>query len=79
MVQDFCPLKIKITQFHGGFRLSVFISDKDNPKFKFLCKNESIYIRDFEAVQKPRSRVLSGVKTPLLLVFKQYLKHTYFS
>jgi len=22
LVQDFCPLKIKITQFHGGFRLN---------------------------------------------------------
>ena len=21
-VQDFCPLKITITQFHGGFRLN---------------------------------------------------------
>ena len=75
MVQDFCPLKIKITEFHGGFRLTVFISDKDNPKFKFLCKNELIYIRDFEAVQNTHS-VLLGVKTPLLLFFKQYLKHT---
>ena len=43
--------------------------DQNNPKFKFLCKNELIYIKDFEAVQKTRSRVLSGVKTPLLLVF----------
>ena len=22
LVQDFCPLKIKITQFHGGFHLN---------------------------------------------------------
>ena len=43
--------------------------DQNNPKFKFLCKNELIYIKDFEAVQKTRSRVSSGVKTPLLLVF----------
>ena len=26
------------------------------------CKNELIYIRDFEAVQKTRSHVLSGLK-----------------
>ena len=54
--------------------MSVFISfylynftsdflDQDNLKSKYLCKNEVIYIRDFEAVQKTRSRVLSGVKT----------------
>ena len=43
--------------------------DQNNPKFKFLCKKELIYIRDFEAVQKIGSRVLSRVKTPLLLVF----------
>ena len=38
-------------------------SDQNNPKSKYQCKNELIYIRDFEAVQKTRSRVLSGVKT----------------
>ena len=34
--------------------MSVFISDKDtgNPKSKYQCKKELIYIRDFEAVQK---------------------------
>ena len=32
--------------------------DQDNLKSKYLCKNEVIYIRDFEAVQKTRSRVL---------------------
>ena len=37
--------------------------DQDNLKSKYLCKNEVIYIRDFEAIQKTRSRVLSGVKT----------------
>ena len=55
--------------------MSVFISDKDaaklsvqffldqnNPKSKYKCKNELIYVRDFEAVQKTRSRVLSGLK-----------------
>ena len=52
--------------------MSVFISDKDtaklyvqfldqnNPKSKYCCKNELIHITDFEAVQKTRSRVLSG-------------------
>ena len=57
--------------------MSVFISDKDtaklyvhvldqnNLKSKYLCKNDSIYIRDFEFVlfKKTRSRVLSGLKT----------------
>ena len=37
--------------------------DHDNLKSKYLSKNEVIYIWDFEAVQKTRSRVLSGVKT----------------
>ena len=44
--------------------MRVFISDKDtaklyvqfldqnNPKSKYFCKNELIYIRDFKAVQK---------------------------
>jgi len=38
---------------------------QNNPKSKYKCKNELIYIRDFEAVQKICSRVLSGrgVKT----------------
>ena len=52
--------------------MSVFLSDnntanlyvqffytKNNPK----SKNELIYIRDFDAVQKTRSRVLSDIKT----------------
>ena len=51
--------------------MSVVTSDEDtaklnvqnNPKSKYQCKNELIYIRDFEAVQKTRSLVLSGVKT----------------
>ena len=36
---------------------------QNNPKSKYLCKNELIYIRDFEAVEKTRSLVLSGLKT----------------
>ena len=56
--------------------MSVFISDKDtakvyiqffynqnNPKSRYQCKNELIHIKDFEAVQKTRSHVLSGLKT----------------
>ena len=39
------------------------ILEQNNPKSKYLCKNELIYIRDFEAVQKTRSRVLSRFKT----------------
>ena len=26
--------------------------DQNNPKYKYQCKNDLIYIRDFEAVQK---------------------------
>ena len=58
--------------------MRVFISDKDmaklckrpifldqnNPKSKYYCKSELIYISDFEVVQKTRSRVFSGLKTP---------------
>ena len=50
--------------------MSVFISEEtrlnftsnflaqNNLKSKNKCKNELVYIRDFEAVQKTRSRVL---------------------
>ena len=58
--------------------MRVFISDKDmaklckrqifldqnNPNSKYQCKSELIYISDFEVVQKTRSRVFSGLKTP---------------
>ena len=37
--------------------------DRNNPNSQYECKNELMYIRDFEAVQKTRSRVLSGLKT----------------
>ena len=37
---------------------------QNNHKSKHLCKNELIYIKDFEAVEKTRSLVLSGLKTP---------------
>ena len=56
--------------------MSVFLSDKDtaklyvqfflnqnNTKSKYYSKNELISNRDFKAVQKTRSRVLSDVKT----------------
>ena len=33
------------------------------PQYRYWCENELIYIRDFDVVQKTRSRVLSGVKT----------------
>ena len=36
---------------------------QNNPKSKYYWKNELIYIRDFEAVQKTPSCVLSGLKT----------------
>ena len=37
--------------------------DQNNPKFKFLCKKELIYIRDFEAIPKTCGPVLSRLKT----------------
>ena len=43
--------------------MSVFISDKDTTTSSLLDQNELIYIRDFEAIQKTHSHVLSGVKT----------------
>ena len=36
---------------------------QNNPKSKYYCKNELIYIRDFEAIQKTRVHVLSSLKT----------------
>ena len=47
--------------------MSIFISHKDiatlYSKSKYKSKNEFIYVRYVEAVQKMRSRVLSGLKT----------------
>ena len=39
--------------------------DQHNPKSKYLRKNELIYIRDFQAVQKTRIRAsfLNSTKT----------------
>ena len=37
--------------------------DQNNLKSKYKWKNELIYIRDFEAIQKTRSLVSSGLKT----------------
>ena len=48
------------TQFN--FRSNI-LDQENNPKFKYKCKNELIYIRDVEAVQKTRSRVLARLKT----------------
>ena len=39
------------------------ILDQNNPKSKYQCKNELIFIRDFDDVRKNRSRVSSGLKT----------------
>ena len=53
------PLYLIKTQLN----LTSNILEQNNPKSKYLCKNELIYIRDFEVVQKTRSRVLSRFKT----------------
>ena len=37
--------------------------DHNNPRSKYSCKNELIYIRNFEAVQQTGRSVLSGLKT----------------
>ena len=37
--------------------------DQNNPKSNYQCEKELLYIRDFEATQKTRSRVLPGSKT----------------
>ena len=58
--------------------MSVFIFDKDTAKLCLIlrpkqpqilnqCKNELMSIRDFEAVQKSRSRVLSPRNIRILL------------
>ena len=49
-------------------KLYVQFLDQNNPK----CRNELIYVRDFEAVQKPRSRILSLIKHSLSF-FKHYV------
>ena len=50
--------------------------DQNNPKSKYQCQNELIYIRDFEAIQKTHSRVLSGLKTCLHLKFLNLIIHS---
>ena len=37
LVQDFCPLKIKITQFPDGFRLNICETEIINLKFHKNC------------------------------------------
>ena len=37
--------------------------NQNNPKPKYQSKNELIYTTDFEAIQRPRSHVLPGLKT----------------
>ena len=66
--------------------MSVFISDKDtaklyiqffldqnNPKSKYWCKNELIYIKDFKAVQKTLLEFLNLI-IHTRSFFKQYQK-----
>ena len=47
--------------------------DQNNPESKYKCKNELIYIRDFEAVQKTRSRVFIRCKNSRLRIYLQNL------
>ena len=49
-------MSLYLTEIRLNFTSSFL--DQDNLKFKYLCKNEVIYIGDFEAIQKTRSRVL---------------------
>ena len=49
-------MSLYLTEIRLNFTSSFL--DQDNLKSKYLCKNEVIYIRDFEAIQKTRSRVL---------------------
>ena len=51
-----CPLYLTKT----GLNVTSSFLDQNNAKSKCQCKNEFIYIRDFEAVQNRRSRVLLG-------------------
>ena len=55
--------------------LTSSLLDQNNPKSKYWCKNELIYIKDFEAVQKTKGLVLSALKTrgAFCSFFKQYI------
>ena len=52
--------------------------DQNDPESKYQCKNELIYIRDFEAIQKTHSCVLSGLNNLSfnLKFLNQYLLQT---
>ena len=58
---------MRVFIYHIKTRLnftSNFFLDQNNPNLNLKSKNELIYIRDFEAVQKTsRSVLLSGLKT----------------
>ena len=53
-----------------------FFRPKITPNLNVTCKNELIYMGDFEAVQKPRSCVLSGLKTRLRLEVLNLIIHS---
>ena len=45
----------------NGLTLPQIFLHQNDPESKYQCKNELIYIRDFEAIQKTHSCILSGV------------------
>ena len=49
--------------FKDTTKLYVNFLDENKPKSKYKCNNELIRVRDSAAIQKNRSRVLSGVET----------------
>ena len=55
-----CPY---IYLINTGLNITSNFLEQNNPKSKYQCKNELIYIRRFEAVQKTCSHVLSGLET----------------
>ena len=52
-------MSVKLYLIKTRLNLTSNFLDQNNPKSEYLCKNELIYIKDFEAVQKnSQSRII---------------------
>ena len=59
------------------FNFTSNVLDQNNPMSKYYCKNELIYIRDFEAVQQTRRHVFRFKNSCLRLEFLNLIIHSY--
>ena len=59
------------------FNFTSNVLDQNNPMSKYYCKNELIYIRDFEAVQQTRRHVFRFKNSCLRLEFLNLIIQSY--